>query len=45
MKSKAQETRLFRGRGSVMRFWMFQRSDVAAQRGSKSLCAGLLFRG
>lgn len=45
MKSKAQEARLFRGRGSVMRFWMFQRSDLAAQRGSKSLCAGLLFRG
>lgn len=45
MRSKVQEASLFRGRGSVMRFWMFQRSDLAAQRGSKSMCAGLLFRG
>lgn len=45
MRSKAQEASLFRGRGSVMRFWTFQRSDLAAQRGCKSLCAGLLFRG
>lgn len=39
MKSRAQEASLFRGRGSVMRFWMFQRSDLAAQRGSKSLAS------
>lgn len=45
MKSRAQEASLFRGRGSVMRFCMFQRSDLAAQRGSKSLQAELLVRG
>lgn len=45
MRSKVQEASLFRGRGSVMRFWMFQRSDLAAQRGSKSVCVGLFSGG
>lgn len=33
MKSQSREASLFRSRGSVMRFWLFQRSDLAAQRG------------
>lgn len=36
----AQGTSLFRGRGSVLKFWMFQRNDLAAQRGSKCSAPG-----
>ena len=45
MKSQAREISLFRSRGSAARFWMFQRSDLAAQRRPASLCTGLQFRG
>lgn len=45
MKSQSREASLFRSRGSLMSLWLFHRSDLAAQRGSDSICAGLQFRG